>query len=151
MIWIGAVDSKDKQYRVSNKILKNLLPSTTNEESANQLFLSDYVFNELINNITNKQKNRRVTNNEREKIMKRILEMIYKSRYVTILKITGSHIGTALNYMQSHPTTFSSLTDWLSLILMNENEIPVIKTLDPDFKRVTQLIPEFKQIQVCEV
>jgi hypothetical protein len=84
MIWIGAVDSKDKQYRVSNKILKNLLPSTTNEESANQLFLSDYVFNELINNITNKQKNRRVTNNEREKIMKRILEMIYKSRYVTI-------------------------------------------------------------------
>jgi predicted nucleic acid-binding protein len=143
MIWIGAVDASDKQHIVSNKILKSLLPS-----EVNQLFLSDYIFNELINNITNKQKRKNITKDERRDIVNRIFASIYNSRYVTILKISALHIGTALDYMLQYPDTFSSLTDWLSLILMNENEISVIKTLDPDFKTITQLLPEFKQIQV---
>ncbi len=52
--------------------------------------------------------------------------------------------------MLKYPDIFSSLTDWSSLILMKENKISVIKTLDPDFMIITQRLPEFKQIQVCK-
>ncbi len=63
MVSIVAVDSSDKQHQLANKILKNLLSSS----QTNQLFLSDYIFNEIINNITNKQKSKNITNDERKK------------------------------------------------------------------------------------
>lgn len=146
MVWIGAVNTSDKQHQLANKILKNLLSSS----QTNQLFLSDYIFNEIINNITNKQKSKNITNDERKKIITKIATSIYNSRYVKILKVSAFHIGTAFDYMLKYPDIFSSLTDWSSLILMKENKISVIKTLDPDFMIITQRLPEFKQIQVCK-
>jgi predicted nucleic acid-binding protein len=52
--------------------------------------------------------------------------------------------------MVTRPDLFASLTDWLSLILMIENKISIIATLDSDFKKLVNTLPEFNHIALLD-
>jgi predicted nucleic acid-binding protein len=146
VIWIGALDSNDRQHKLSNKIIRQLLRKAT----ADSLFLSDYVFAEILNTITNKQKYQNYSKTKRKNFVKKVQESIYDSRYVKILKVSELHLGTAFNFMVTRPDLFASLTDWLSLILMIENKISIIATLDSDFKKLVNTLPEFNHIALLD-
>lgn len=146
VVWIGAFDSKDKRHVQSKNILNRLL----NIGRKNSLFLSDYVFSEVLSHITSRQKYQGYTEESRKRYVNDVYESIYNSRYVKILKVSELNLGTALIYMINRTHLIASLTDWSSLILMIENNISKIATLDPDFMKIINEISEFKHIEVLE-
>ena len=52
--------------------------------------------------------------------------------------------------MTNRPDSVASLTDWLSLILMIENNVSIIATLDPDFKNIVNDTHEFNHITILD-
>ena len=88
MIWIGALDPKDNKHQKSKRILNKLLLNAKEDS----LLLSDYVFNEILSNIANKQKYRKYSKTKRKNFVKKVHESIYDSRYVKILKVSESHL-----------------------------------------------------------
>ena len=146
MIWIGALDPKDNKHQKSKRILNKLLLNAKEDS----LLLSDYVFNEILSNIANKQKYRKYSKTKRKNFVKKVHESIYDSRYVKILKVSETHFGTAYNYIRNRPDSVASLTDWLSIILMIENKISIIATLDRDFKKIVNDMPESKHITILD-
>jgi predicted nucleic acid-binding protein len=146
MVWIGALDSKDTKHTQSKLILKRLLKA----DRRDSLVLSDYTFNEVLRYITTKQKYKKYTEEKREEYVKGVFESIYNSKYVKILKVSESNLGTAFSYMISKRHLVASLTDWLSLILMVENKIPMLASFDSDFKKIVSEISEFNNIKILD-
>ena len=143
-VWIAALDPRHDNYIQASQIISRLIK---NKNAS--LNLSDYSFSEILAFITRRQKKKQRTQQEREKFVSDVFNLIYKSRYVTILTTSDVDRGTAFQYMQMYPSIPASLTDWLSLILMTKHNIPVIQTFDRDFKTIINQIIEFNGIQVC--
>lgn len=53
--------------------------------------------------------------------------------------------STAKSYLRKYPSLVATLTDWTSLVLMNNNRIRIVLSFDSDFDRVKAL-PEFSGI-----
>jgi predicted nucleic acid-binding protein len=144
MIWIAALDPKHDNHGQAIQILKKL---HTNK-AISSIVLSDYVFSETLSYITRRQKNRKCTEVEREQFVNTAYKLVYDSRHVKILKVSIVDVGTAFEHMRKNPAILASLSDWVSLILMVNRKIPVIQTLDQDFKMMITQIPEFNGLQV---
>ena len=110
----------------------------------------DGVFNEILSNIANKQKYHNYSKTKRKNFVMKMHKSIYDSKHVKILKVSESHLGTAFSYMINRPDPVASLTDWLSIILMIENNISIISTLDPDIKKIVNDINEFNRITILD-
>lgn len=95
-----------------------------------------------------KQKKKPYTQQGRRNFVRQVYDLIYKSRYVRISTTSEIDRGTAFDYVDKNPDITASLTDWLSLMIMTKNNIPVIQTFDEDFKTITSQITEFNGIQV---
>ena len=66
MIWIGALNPKDNKHRKSKRILNKLLLNAKEDS----ILLSDYVFNEILSNIANKQKYHKLFKNQKKELCK---------------------------------------------------------------------------------
>lgn len=143
-VWIAALDPKHDNHLHASQIITRLI-----KKKNASLNVSDYSFSEILAFITRRQKKKQRTQQEREKFVSEVFNLIYNSRYVTILTTSNIDRGTAFQYMQMNPGIPASLTDWLSLILMIKHDIPVIQTFDRDFKTIINQIIDFNSVQVC--
>ena len=144
VIWIAAFDTSDPKHGQASNILDRLLDKPEHKS----LFLSDYVFSEILSHITSKQKRGNISMDKRVEFIELVYESIYHSRFVEFIKVSAADVGTAIEYMRQYSDKTASLTDWLSLILMINNNIPVLHTFDRDFANITKTVDSFKRINV---
>jgi predicted nucleic acid-binding protein len=143
MIWIAVFDDKHRQHFQSSRILRSLL----NTRFHNELYLSSYVLSEVLAYITYLQKRRERNEDEREHFFELCSNTILDSRYVNILYATETQIGSAIQFIRKYPTIPASLSDWLSLVLMVENNIQAIQSFDKDFVSMIKIDGQFSGIK----
>lgn len=146
MVWIAAFDKDHEDHQYANQTLTKYVGRNQN----NSIFLSDYVFNETLSYITRRQKDRArpISKENRQKFVSLMNTDVYNSRFVKILKVTEEHIGTGMTFMKNNPHLTASLTDWTSLLLMEENQIRFILTFDKDIVDILNSITPFKNMKV---
>ena len=108
-IWIAAFDTSDPKHGQARNILDRLLDKPEHKS----LFLSDYVFSEILSHITSKQKRRNISIDKRVEFIELVYESVYHSRFVEIIKVSEADVGTAIEYMRQYSDKTASLTDWL--------------------------------------
>jgi predicted nucleic acid-binding protein len=147
MVWIGAFDDSHENHMYAKEKLSKYLDGA----SPKSIILSDYVFNETLSYITRRQKDRQKTpipKEKRERFVRRMVNDVYNSSYVKIIPVKEEHVAIGLELMKKYPGLTASLTDWTSLILMEENQIPVILTFDKDIGDAIRSVAAFKDIKV---
>ena len=147
MVWIGAFDDAHENHAyASDKLCKYL-----NGARPKSIIISDYVFNETLSYITRGQKDRDkppISKGKREQFVNLMVRDVYNSSYVKIIPVAKEHVATALELMKKYPQLTASLTDWTSLVIMLENQIPVILTFDDDIRAITKSVTSFSKIKV---
>lgn len=147
MVWIEALDKDHENHYRANETLCKYLAGA----KPKSIILSDYVFNETLSYITRRQKDRDrppIPKEKRQQFVKLMVSSVYNSAYVKILPVAKADVGTGLHFMQIYPHLTASLTDWTSLILIEQNQIPVILTFDEDIREITRSVAAFKNIKV---
>jgi hypothetical protein len=103
------------------------------------------VLSETLAYITYKQKNDYHPIPLREEYVEKVSAFI-NSRYVDMIFATQEEASVAFDFVRCHPKIAASMADWISLILMVRQNIPVIQTYDRDFDVIKKEIPQFKDI-----
>ncbi len=149
VIWIALLNSKDKKHEKAVNLMKEILSSINKSEQS--IFLSEYVFSEVLAHVTVRQKRMQLTKEERRKYVQGAFRTIYNSRYVRILATKPSDLGTAFEYMRNNPDLTASFADWMSIILVRRHGISELVTVDPDFEKITKRIKPFSTVSVRTV
>jgi predicted nucleic acid-binding protein len=144
MVWIAAFDNKHCGFIGANQILRKLL----RPYDMKMLFLSDHVLSEIFGYITSLQKKQEYVKEDRVEFVRKCSESLFDSKYVKILNVEEEDVGTGIRYIREYPHILASLSDWLSLILMVKNKIPVIQTFDRDFNAIINQISDFNELKV---
>jgi predicted nucleic acid-binding protein len=149
VIWIALLNSKDRKHEKAITLMKEILSNVNKSEQS--IFLSEYVFSEVLAHVTVKQKRMQLTKEERKRYVQGAFRTIYNSRYVRILATKPSDLGTAFEYMHNNSGLTASFADWMSIILVKRHEISELVTVDPDLEHVTKKIKAFSAVKVRTV
>jgi len=131
-IFVAALNKKDKNHQKGKDILIKAF------KKFQWLHTSDYILNECLTVAWARTKN---TN-----LVQQLDNLIQASEKIQILKVDETTFATAKSYMRKYPNIIPTLTDWTTLVLMQDNKIPEILTFDTDFDAAKN-IPEFTKIK----
>jgi len=131
-IFVAALNRKDKHHQTGRELLTQAFKKYP------WLQTSDYILNECLTVAWARTRN--------PKLIQQLDNLIQESEKIQILKVDETTFATAKSYMRKHPNTIPTLTDWTTLVLMREHQIPEILSFDTDFDAVRN-IPEFTKIK----
>ena len=130
-VFVAALNRKDKFHVYGKCLLEKAFLSFK------KVYTSDYVLDECISVAWSRTKN--------ADLILQLDRIIQESEKTELLKIDEVAFSTAKSYLRKYPNLVATLTDWTSLVLMNNNRIRIVLSFDSDFDRVKAL-PEFSGI-----
>lgn len=131
-IFVAALNKKDKNHQEGRTILIKAFKKFL------WLQTSDYILNECLTVAWARTRN--------INLIQQLDSLIQGSEKIQILKVDEITFATAKSYMRKHPTIIPTLTDWTTLVLMQNQKVSEILSLDTDFDAVKTL-PEFANIK----
>lgn len=92
------------------------------------LYTSDYILDEAISAVWSATK--------RRNHMLKVDEAIQDSGKIETISVTPQILSSAKACLRKYDNLTLSLTDWVSVIIMRDNNIPYILSFDADFDKV---------------
>lgn len=136
-IFVAALNEKDSDHKRAKVLLETAFGRL------HQLYTSDYILDECFSlawSATRKQPKR-----SRLSLIRRLDDTIQESEKLRLLKVNEGDFATAKSYLRTNPGIIPTLTDWTSLVLMKENRVSRILSLDKHFNGVRK-IQDFRDV-----
>lgn len=121
-VFIAAFNVRDRFYELGLRLLKEA------SERASLLYTSDYILDETISAVWSATK--------RRNHMLKVDEAIQDSGKIETISVTPQILSSAKACLRKYDNLTLSLTDWVSVIIMRDNNIPYILSFDADFDKV---------------
>ncbi len=136
-IFVAALNEKDSDHTIGKVLLQGAF------ERSDWLYTTDYILDECISLAWSKTRKENLA--FRISLVKKLDDVIQGSEKIRLTKVDEHDFTTAKSYLRKHTEVIASLTDWTSLIVMRNHNVPNIISLDRDFKDVKKL-DEFKWV-----
>ncbi len=120
-VFVAAFNKRDTNHRRGRELL------TKSFEKFDWLYTSDYILDETISLVWSRTKN--------TKLILKLDEIIEDSEKVQLIHVDETALATAKTHMREFSETIPTLTDWTSLVLMKNNNIPIVLSFDDHFNK----------------
>lgn len=131
-VFVAALNRRDKLHEKGKPLLQKAF--TTSK----WLYASDYILDECLSVAWARTKD--------INLIQQLDKIIQESEKIEILKVDEPTFSAAKSYLRKHPKAIPTLTDWTTLVLMRDHNIPNILSFDTHFDRIKS-IQEFSHIQ----
>ena len=130
-VFVAAFNIKDPNHQKGKALLAKSF------EKFRWLHTSDYILDETLSAAWARTK--------KTDLILELERIIEGSEKLKMLKVDEPTLATAKIYLRRFPDVIPLLTDWMSLVLMRDNNISAILSFDKHFDKV-QAIKEFSHI-----
>ncbi len=111
-VFVAAFNKKDTNHQKGKELLSKSF------EKFKWLYTSDYVLDETLSLAWSRTKNK--------ELVLQLDKIIEESEKIQLLHVDETTLATAKIYLRGFTETIPLLTDWTSLVLMKNNNIPSI-------------------------